>query len=59
MSESLRAALRGGGRCSRARRPRSLPGFIELARDADVWVAQLDAAAAAGAPVAISRRAPR
>jgi hypothetical protein len=34
-------------------------GFSELARDADVWVALLDAGAVAGAPIAISRRAPR
>jgi hypothetical protein len=59
MAESIRAALRGGGRLlARADVP-VLPGFSELARDADVWVARLDAGAEAGAPIAISRRAPR
>jgi uncharacterized protein YbaR (Trm112 family) len=59
MSESLRAALRGGGRLLARSEAEVPPGFSELARDADVWVAQLDVGAAAGAPVAISRRAPR
>jgi hypothetical protein len=59
MAESIRAALRGGGRLL-ARADAEVPaGFSELARDADVWVAQLYAGAVAGAPVAISRRAPR
>jgi hypothetical protein len=59
MAASIRAALRGGGRLlARADVP-VLPGFSELARDADVWVARLDAGAEAGAPIAISRRAPR
>ncbi len=59
MAESMRGALRGGGRLlARADVPIP-PGFGELARDADVWVAQLDVGAATGAPVAISRRAPR
>jgi uncharacterized protein YbaR (Trm112 family) len=59
MEESIRAALRGGGRLL-ARADADVPmGFSELARDADVWVALLDAGAVAGAPIAISRRAPR
>ena len=59
MAESIRATLRGGGRLlARADVP-VLPGFNELARDADVWVARLEAGAEAGAPIAISRRAPR
>jgi uncharacterized protein YbaR (Trm112 family) len=59
MGESIRAALRGGGRLL-ARADAGVPvGFSELARDADVWVALLDAGAFGGAPIAISRRAPR
>jgi uncharacterized protein YbaR (Trm112 family) len=59
MGESIRAALRGGGRLL-ARADADVPvGFSELARDADVWVALLDAGAVGGAPIAISRRAPR
>jgi hypothetical protein len=59
MAESIRAALRGGGRLL-ARADAEVPaGFSELARDADVWVAQLYEGAVAGTPVAISRRAPR
>jgi uncharacterized protein YbaR (Trm112 family) len=59
MGESIRAALRGGGRLL-ARADADVPvGFSELARDADVWVALLDAGAFGGAPIAISRRAPR
>ena len=59
MAESIRATLRGGGRLlARADVP-VLPGFSELARDADVWVALLDAGAVAGAPIAITRRSPR
>ncbi len=50
MAESIRATLRGGGRLlARADVP-ILPGFGELARDADVWVAQLDAGAVTGRP---------
>jgi uncharacterized protein YbaR (Trm112 family) len=59
MAESIRAALRGGGRLLAPADAEIPPGFSELARDADVWVAQLDGGAVAGAPVPISRRAPR
>ena len=59
MTDSIRTGLRAGARLL-APAAAALPaGFSELARDADVWVAQLDAAAVAGAPIAISRRAPR
>jgi hypothetical protein len=59
MTDSIRTGLRAGARLL-APAAATLPaGFTELARDADVWVAQLDADAAAGAPIAISRRAPR
>jgi len=59
MAESIRVALRGGGRLMARADVPVPPGFSELALDADVWVAQLVGEAAAGAPVAISRRAPR
>lgn len=53
---SLRATLRGGRRMlGPASRP--VPPFLtELARDAQVWVALLDAGAATSAPVPLSRR---
>jgi uncharacterized protein YbaR (Trm112 family) len=53
---SLRATLRGGRRMlGPASRP--VPAFLtELARDADVWVAQLEAGAATSAPVLLSKR---
>jgi hypothetical protein len=59
MVESLRASLRGGGRLLATLDADVPPGFVELARDAEVWVAQLDPAAVAGVPVGISRRAGR
>ena len=59
MAESIRPALRGGGPLLARADVTVPPGFSELARDADVWVALLDEGAATGVPVAISRRAPR
>lgn len=52
----VRATLRGGRRMlGPASRP--VPAFLtELARDADVWVAQLDAGAVTSAPVLLSKR---
>jgi uncharacterized protein YbaR (Trm112 family) len=57
MADSLRASLRGGGRMLAAIDTEIPPGFVELARDGDVWVAQLDPSSAASGPVALSRRA--
>ncbi len=57
MAESLRAGLRGGGRLLAPVETDVPPGFAELARDGEVWVAQLDPAAAAAVPVTLSRRA--
>jgi hypothetical protein len=57
MADSLRASLRGGGRLLAAVDAEIPPGFTELARDAEVWVAQLDPAAVAGPPIGLSRRA--
>jgi hypothetical protein len=59
MTNSIRTSLRPGARLLAPASAAIPAGFSELARDADVWVAQLDAAAVAGAPIAISRRAPR
>lgn len=59
MADSLRASLRGGGRLLAAVDTEIPPGFVELARDGDVWVAELDPSAAASPPVALSRRAAR
>jgi uncharacterized protein YbaR (Trm112 family) len=59
MAESLRAGLRGGGRMLAAVGEVVPAGFTELARDADVWVAQLDPDAASGTPIALSRRGAR
>ena len=59
MADSLRASLRGGGRLLATADRNVPPGFIELARDTEVWVAQLDAAAVVGAPIGLSRRAAR
>ena len=57
MADSLRASLRGGGRLLAAAEADVPTGFAELARDGDVWVAQLDPSAASGTPVPLSRRA--
>lgn len=57
MAASLRTSLRGGGRLLAAAESDIPPGFAELARDDEVWVAELDPSAAAGAPVTLSRRA--
>jgi uncharacterized protein YbaR (Trm112 family) len=56
IAAKLRAALRGGRRMlGPASRP--VPPFLtELARDADVWVAQLEPGAATSAPVPLSKR---
>ena len=59
MAASVTMSLRGGGRLLAPAGVELPAGFAELARDADVWVAQLDAGAVAGTPIAISRRAPR
>jgi hypothetical protein len=59
MAESLRAALRGGGRMLATIDAEMTAGFTELARDGDVWVAQLDPTAAAVAPIGLSRRGGR
>jgi hypothetical protein len=60
MIAGLRASLRGGRRMLGPTRI-DVPGFLtELARDDEVWVAQLDAGAVTSAPVQLSaRRAPR
>jgi hypothetical protein len=57
MADSVRASLRGGGRLLGFADSDIPAGFAELARDGDVWVAQLDPSTAAGAPVALLRRA--
>ncbi len=57
MAESVRAGLRGGGRLLAPIGVDVTAGFAELARDGDVWVAQLDPAAAAAVRVPLSRRA--
>jgi len=59
MAASVTTSLRTGGRLLAPAGAELPAGFSELARDADVWVAQLDAGAVAGAPIAISRRVPR
>lgn len=55
MVESLRASLRGGGRMLAPLDLRRPPGFEELARDAEVWVGQLDPSLVAGAPIGLRR----
>ncbi len=57
MADSLRASLRGGGRLLAAAGSEIPPGFVELARDGDVWVAEMDPSAAASPPVTLFRRA--
>jgi|SRR5215831_11844283 len=59
MTASVTASLRAGGRLLGPAGAGLPAGFGELARDDDVWVAQLDSGAVAGPPIAISRRAPR
>jgi len=59
MLDSLRASLRGGGRLLAGTGVELPPGFTELARDPDVWVAQLDPASVVGTPIGLSRRAAR
>jgi uncharacterized protein YbaR (Trm112 family) len=54
MLASLLAALRSGGRMIAPVSMRVPDGLVELARDAEVWVAQLQAATES-APVALSR----
>lgn len=56
MVASLIASLRGGGR-TLAPVAKSVPdGLVELVRDADVWVAQLQSAAVTSAPILPTRR---
>jgi uncharacterized protein YbaR (Trm112 family) len=55
MVESLHASLRGGGRMLAPLEMHRPPGFEELARDAEVWVAQLDPSLVAGAPIGLRR----
>jgi hypothetical protein len=59
MLESLCASLRSGGRLLGPNDVAVPQGFVELARDAEGWVAQLDATAVAGPPIGLSRRAAR
>jgi uncharacterized protein YbaR (Trm112 family) len=57
MAGALGSSLRGGRRMLA---PAKLPvpaGFTELARDAEVWVAQLEAHAVTSAPIMPARRA--
>lgn len=56
MAESLRTCLRGGRRMLGPARM-ALPAFlVELVRDAEVWVGQLDAGTVTSAPVLPTRR---
>lgn len=55
MVASLRASLRGGGRMLAPLALSHPPGFEELARDAEVWVGQLDPSLVAGAPIGLRR----
>ncbi|HEY5060677.1 MAG TPA: hypothetical protein VII52_04025 [Gemmatimonadaceae bacterium] len=54
--ESLRRSLRAGGRLLGPTVLAVPGGFTELARDADVWVARLDAAVTESAPIPLTRR---
>jgi uncharacterized protein YbaR (Trm112 family) len=54
---AIGSALRGGGRLLAPTSTTMPPDFHELARDAEVWVAQLDAGAVTSAPVLPTRRA--
>lgn len=55
MVESLRVSLRGGGRMLAPLDLERPSGVEELARDAEVWVGQLDPSLVAGAPVGLRR----
>ena len=54
---SLRGSLRRGGRILAPVAVPVPPGFTELARDGEVWVARLDDAAIVSAPIMPTRRA--
>jgi uncharacterized protein YbaR (Trm112 family) len=54
--ESLRRSLRAGGRLLAPTALAVPDGFTELARDANVWVARLDAAFTESAPIPLTRR---
>jgi hypothetical protein len=56
MLASLRRSLRAGGRLLAPITVSLPPGFVELVRDDDVWVARLDDAAVVSAPISIQRR---
>lgn len=56
MVESLVASLKPGARMLGQARTPIPDGLTELARDEEVWVAQRDTAAAASAPVTLTRR---
>jgi len=56
MVESLVSSVRSGGRLMGSVRLPLPPGLAELARDADVWVAQRDASAVPSAPITLTRR---
>ena len=55
MVESLRASLRGGGRMLAPLDLDRPAGFEELARDAEVWVGQLDPSLVTSAPIGLRR----
>src|SRR5512142_95798 len=56
MVESLVASLKPGARMLGQARTPIPQGLTELARDEEVWVAQLDVGTAASAPVTLARR---
>ncbi|HET7374540.1 MAG TPA: hypothetical protein VFJ20_14215, partial [Gemmatimonadaceae bacterium] len=56
MVESLVASLKPGARMLGQARTPIPQGLTELARDEEVWVAQLDVGPAASAPVTLTRR---
>jgi hypothetical protein len=56
MLSSLRRSLRAGGRLLAPIATPLPPGFVELVRDDDVWVARLDDTAVVSAPIPIRRR---
>jgi uncharacterized protein YbaR (Trm112 family) len=57
MAATLRSSLRGGKRMLAPANTPVPSDFTELARDADVWVAQLQAQAVTSAPIMPARRA--
>jgi len=57
MIESLRASLRAGGRMLGPVSVAVPAGLTELARDDEVWVAELPAGEATSRPIGLSRRA--